>query len=264
MTPQRKVLVDEIATIASRVASLVRDQPTTNIPIRGTSWSIGDAAAHLIISQILSRKIFQGEKNPYRNARPETIAAMNAQLLSEFHERDGAKLATLLTIETDNLLKEINRHEDSYTVRTHFGEMDLLTVLSYNLCHVLIHGCAVALALKKPLPIEEEHIAMTFSFLKLAMHTTFNKEAAKDFTGSFAIHLRNSVEFSIVIKDQSISIQDSIIKDGDCHLYADSIAYFLMSTGVISPWRAVLQRKVKVSGKKPWIIMKLPKLFETP
>lgn len=260
----RKEYLNEIAIVASRVAGLVRYQHDTNLPIKGTKWSIGDAVAHLIISQILSRKILQGTKNPYKNAKSETIAAMNAELLSEFKERDGAKLATLLTIETDNLLKEISRHEDSYIVRTHFGEMELLTVLSYNLCHMLIHGSTIALALKKPLPIEEKHIPMTFPFSKLAMHSTFDRAAAKGFTGSFAIHLRNSVAFSIVIKDQSISIHDYIIDDADCHVYADSVVYFLLSTGVISPWRAVLQRKIKIRGKRPWIAARLPKLFETP
>lgn len=263
MTAERKKLVEEIAVVAARVADLIRLQNDTSIKIKKSEWTVGDALAHLVISQIVSRQVLQGKKNPYRNAHKETVAAMNAQLLEEFTERDGRKLATLLIIETDNLLKEISRHNDTALVKTHLEKMDVMTCISYNLCHLLIHGSAVAKTLNKPLPLEEKHVAMVLPFLKHAMLTIFDKELAKDFQGIVAIHLENVTQFAMYFDNGSLRIEEKIPKHVDCHIFIDPQTYFLVATRVTGQWQPFIRGRIKLRGSKPWLALSLPKYFKT-
>ncbi len=218
----------------------------------------------MIISQKVTKKILQGEKNPYADANPETVAAINEKLLSEFTERDGKKLATMLVIETDAFLKEASRLDNDFTVQTHFGSMDLQTCLSHNLFHLLLHGSVVAQTLKKLLPIDQKHMTMVLPFLKQAMIVTYDKEAAATFIGTYAIHLKDSEEFSIMCDKEMITIVDTIPHNVDCHIYADPIVYFLLTIGSINPLQPMLQGKLKVGGAKPWLALRLNKLFKSP
>lgn len=60
------------------------------------------------------------------------------------------------------------------------------------------------LALKKPLPLEEKHVRLVLPFLKRAMLQTYDKERAKDFKRTFAIHLRNITPYAVICNSESI------------------------------------------------------------
>ncbi|MBA3724452.1 MAG: SCP2 sterol-binding domain-containing protein [Candidatus Levybacteria bacterium] len=264
MSSKQKELANEIAIVTSRVADLIRPHTDTSLPIKQSTWTIGTAIAHLIISQKVTRKILQGEKNPYADAKPETVAAMNEKLLSEFIERDGKKLATMLVIETDALLKEANRLNDDFTVQTHFGSMDMQTCFAHNLFHLLLHGSIVGQTLNKPLPIDQKHMVMVLPFLKQAMLVTYDAEAAGDFVGTYTIHLKDNEEFSIVCNQETITVEDGTASTVDCHIYADPIVYFLLTIGAVNPLQPILQGKLRVGGPKPWLALRLTKLFRSP
>jgi hypothetical protein len=264
MKAVRKELIGEIIFAADYLAGLIRTLPDTSTPLKKSSWTVGTASAHLVISQKLSKKILQGEENPYKNANPESVAFTNEQLLRDFTERRGDKLATMLIMNTEAFLKETDNYNDDRVIQTHFGTMDLLTSLSYNLCHVLIHGSQIALALKKPLPLEEKHIALTLPFLKQAMLKTYDKMLAKDFQGTFVIHIRNLPPYAIVCRSKSITVDDTIPEKVDCHISVDPFTFFLIATGVIGQWMPLLQGKFVIWGRKPWLALRLTTLFKSP
>jgi len=264
MSNQRKVLHDEILKTAEKIQKLTSPLSTKNIPIKRSSWTIDTALAHLVISQKLSKDILQGDKNPYKNADPEIVAATNSQLLNEFKVRNYKLLGTMFIANTKDFLQATKGIQDDYVIQTHYGKMSLLTCLSYNLCHLLIHGSQISLALKKQLVFKEKHFPMILPFLKQAMLVTFDKKAAKSFSGSYTIHLQNSIEFSIVIKKGKLEIKNFPMDRVDCHIATDSISYFLISTDVLNQWQLLLRGKVRIWGSKPWIALRLRMLFKSP
>ncbi len=59
----KRVLVNEIEIVASRVADLIRSISDTSLEITNSKWTAGSLGAHLVVSQQLSKKILQGEKS---------------------------------------------------------------------------------------------------------------------------------------------------------------------------------------------------------
>jgi hypothetical protein len=253
-----------ITAVADYIVGLIRHLEDTSIPLAHTKWTVGTAAAHLVISQRLSKRVLQGEKNPYKNANPETVADTNAILLEEFVERKGDKLATMLVMDTEAFLKTLAQQNDSFKMRTHFGTMDLETTLAYNLCHLLIHASQIARALNHRIPVTNKDVAMVLPFLKLATKVTYDKDTGKDFTCTYAIHLRNSVSYAIICEGQKVHVVDMIPEFVDCHISADPVAFFLVSTGVINQWQPLFTGKLLAWGKRPWLALHLTKLFKSP
>jgi uncharacterized damage-inducible protein DinB len=264
MDATKKEYAIAITAVTDYIAAMIRSLPDTTIPLSRSHWTIGTAAAHLVVSQRLSKKILQGEKNPYNSAKPETVAETNAKMLEEFVERKGDKLATMLVMDTESFLKALAQEKDTFTMQTHFGKMDLQTSLAYNLCHLLIHASQIAMALKKTVPVTKKDVEMVLPFLKLGTKASYDKDVAKDFIGTFAVHLRNSVSYAIICEGQSVQTADEIPEHVDCHISADPVSFFLVSTGVITQWKPLFTGKLIAWGRKPWLGLRLTQLFKSP
>lgn len=260
----RKEIEKEISVVAERIATMIEPLSDTTMPIKNSNWTIGDAAAHLVISAKLFHKVLEGTKNPYKVGQRDPIAEVNDKLLKEFPERNGKKLAQLLNKETKTFLQIERQYPVDFKIKTHLGSMDLMMCLSYNLCHLLIHGCTIAINLNKPVPIEEKHLAMTQLFRNKATLHFYDKEKARNFYATIVIHLRDFSRYAIICEGSHISITDTIPNKTDCTITIDPISYFLISTGVIGQWKPLLQGKVFISGKRPWLALRLMKLFKTP
>jgi putative sterol carrier protein len=261
---QRKKIETEIYIVAEKTASIIESFLDTETQIKNSSWTIGDTAAHVIISVKLFSKILEGGQNPYKIGQRDPIAEINEKLLNSFPKRNGKILAQMLRKDIRTFLQIINRYPLNFTVKTHFGKLDLITCLSYFLSHLLIHGCTIAINLKKDLPIEEKHVAMTQIFLNKAALQIYDKNKGRKFYATVLVRLRNSSEYAIICKGSHITITDDIPNDVDCIISVDPVSYFLISTGVINQWQPLLQGKIFISGKKPWLALNLIKLFNTP
>src|SRR4051794_12907296 len=83
----------EAGLVADRIADLVRTAPGTGTPIPGAEWTVGEAAAHLVLANQLMADLAAGLPRPYGDPTPAGLAAANAAGLAGFTERDGGVLA---------------------------------------------------------------------------------------------------------------------------------------------------------------------------
>src|ERR1700737_1188461 len=175
----RAKIGDACQTVASRVADMIRPLPSTNVPIPGAEWTVGEAAAHLADTKRLAADIAAGASIPYGDGTrtTEMFATVNAQRLAEFRERSGAVLAGEIVAATDALVENANRQPTTYTVQAPMGTMDIGTFLSYMLTHLLQHGCAIAGALGEDPLVEAAHIELVLPFLTMAMPVVADQEA---------------------------------------------------------------------------------------
>jgi hypothetical protein len=274
MSREKQALIDELLLAATKIADITRDaDPTMKIP--NSEWTVVDAVAHVIVTQRIVTSILSGKKSPYikntndfieevsQKLSREFIAKINKKFLSQYSQRNSSTLAKSLVDEINTFIIESEKYSDDYIFRTHYGKMNLLELHSYSLMHVMIHGCAVAKALNRQLPVTEKGAVLTVPFTKIIMLKLFDKKAAGDFTANFVVNMRGVEKFAIICDKGKIKIESTIPQQVDCYILADPLAFFLVSTGIISKWMPILKGKLFLYGKKPWLAFRLQTLFQS-
>jgi uncharacterized protein (TIGR03083 family) len=259
-----KQMQSEIQSVANKVANLVRDLPDTSVPIPNSKWTVGEAAAHIATTQGLFRDGLQGAKSPYTDGRLERFAPVNALALHEFTERRGDRLAKLIEDRTRSFLQAVPRYPETHIVHYHFGPMDLPTWLSYMLFHLLMHGSQIAIALKKPLPLEPSQVDLLIPFLKVVMPRVFDRKAAQGLTGSLEVRIRGGRRFVVEIDAEKVTVLDTPRRRVDCYLSADPVAFFLVAAGLVGQWGQIARGKLVAIGLKPSLALRLKSLFPNP
>jgi len=259
----RAKIGDACQTVASRVADMIRPLPSTNVPIPGAEWTVGEAAAHLADTKRLAADIAAGASIPYGDGTRtrEMFAAVNAQRLAEFDERQGVILADQIVAATNDLVQNAARQPSTFEVQAPMGTMDIETFLSYMLTHLLQHGCAIARALRQDLPVEPGHLELILPFMTMAMAVVADKTAIGDLDACVEMRFRGGPRLAITFDKGVPAISASPPRRVDCYVSADPVAFFLVAMGLSGPWGAVARGKIISWGRRPWLAMTLPAFF---
>ncbi len=261
----RTQLADEIRTVAGQIAAMIRPLSDTGVPIPSSDWTVGEAGAHLAITQGLFREIAEGTAiSPYEDGRLEVFAEVNARSLAGYAERHGPTLANLIVERTHSALEAAARYPDTYRIETHFGPMDVLTGSSYMLAHLLMHGCPIADALGHPHPIKPAHVELALPFFKMAIVQFFDRKAAAALKATFAIHLRGGARFAVICNRGDVRVEDDLPKRVDVHISANPVTFFYVGTGLVSQWGPIAKGKMIAWGRKPWLAFRFKSLIPTP
>jgi putative sterol carrier protein len=105
---------------------------------------------------------------------------------------------------------------------------------------------------------------MVLPFLKTATLATYDTKAAKNFSCTYAIHIRTGESFAIICKGETVIVEDKIPQKVDCHISIDPVTYFLLATGLTTQWKPFFTGKILIIGSKPWLALRLLTLFRSP
>lgn len=272
MSLQRTVLIRELRQAAEKVADIIRTADTT-IKIPNSEWTAGDEIAHVVVSQHHYISFMTG-KNSYiadpesmieglkNNLSRDYLAKLNKKFLDKFSQREGPALAELLIKEVNHFITVGKKFPDTQTFNTHFGKITLLNLFSYCLLHLISHGSSTAKTLNKPLPATMINTGLTIPFIKVAMVKLFDKKIAGDLTANFVFAIKNVETFVIHIHKGEIKIDNHISSAIDARVSLDSLTFFLGTNGYMPIWKALFTGKMSLSGKRPWLILKLQSLFK--
>src|SRR6202171_277393 len=215
----RTKIGDACQTVASRVADMIRPLPSTNVPIPGSDWTVGEAAAHLADTKRLAADIAGGASIPYGDGTRtrEMFATVNAERLAEFPERKGGVLADQVPEATNALVQNAARQPSSFEVQAPMGTMDIGTFLSYMLTHLLVHGCAIAKALREDLPVEPGHLELMLPFMTMAMAVVADKTAIGDLNACVEMRFRGGARLAITFEHGGPAISASPPRRVDCY-----------------------------------------------
>lgn len=255
---------DAVIDVAQRLADMLRPLPSTGARIRGASWTVGDAAAHLATTGQLFAQWAGGVEEPYAGPSTQELAAANAHTLEEFTERSGAGLADLILDATRTFLERTAARSPSRTVRTPLAELDGDTLLSYQLTHLLGHGCSIAKALGKPMPLTREMVPLTLPFLTSIMPAVLKKDKVKGLNAAFLIHFRHGPQLAVTFDNGAMSVNQTPPRRVDCHISADPVAFFQVALGNISQWGPIATGKLMTWGTKPWLALRFVGYFDAP
>jgi uncharacterized protein (TIGR03083 family) len=259
-------LPEAIATVADRIAALLRACPDPAVPIPGAEWTVGEAAAHLVLANELMADVAAGHARAYGDGTPGSLAAANAASLEAFTERTPGVLAEGIVRHARAFTAAAEQHSPSEGVVTPLGPMDLATFGSYLLTHMLGHGYDIAVALRRPHMIERDFAGMTLPFLRLAMPRVLSARATSH-NACYELRLLGAARgssFAVSFADGALTVTPEPPRRPDCTIAMEPVTFLLVALGRRTAAGAMVRGKVLAWGRKPWLAPGFPELFTAP
>ncbi|KOV64094.1 sterol-binding protein [Streptomyces sp. MMG1121] len=251
---------------AEDIAALLRSASDTALPVPGSEWTVGEAAAHLALANELMADLAAGRQRPYGDGTPQSLAAANARSLTTFKERRAEPLAQVITDQAEAFLDAMSRTvPDGPAPATPLGPMRRSVLASYLLTHMLGHGYDLARALRRPHMIDPVRVGLCMPFMLSVMPRVADTAATAGLTARYRIRLRGGDTFGVSVADRAVRVTPGPPPHGtDCTILIESTAFLLIALGRRNPWRAMALGQVLAWGPKPWLAPRFPTLFTAP
>ncbi|MFJ1706390.1 maleylpyruvate isomerase family mycothiol-dependent enzyme [Kitasatospora sp. NPDC088346] len=258
-----RLIAATLAT-AEDIARVLRTRPDAAAPIPGAEWSVGEAAAHLAMANRLMADLARGLDRPYGDGTPASLAAANAGSLAADPERDPLVLAEAIVRHTRDFAEAAAGGPGARLLDTPLGPMDLPTLASYLLTHMLGHGYDLARALGQPHMVDRERVDLSLPFLRTAMPRVVDARAAAGRHIRYAIGVRGGTLFGVTVDDGTVTVDQQAPRRPDCTIVTEPVTFFLMALGRRSPLQAVARGALLAWGRRPWLAPAFPAFFTAP
>ncbi|MFE5187638.1 maleylpyruvate isomerase family mycothiol-dependent enzyme [Streptomyces sp. NPDC056628] len=260
----RSRLSEAICAVADEIAGLLRSCTDATVPIPGAAWTVGEAAAHLVLANELMAALAAGHEQQYGDGTPGGLAAANAASLVSFPERDTSVLADGIVRHARAFTEAAApRSADTPTV-TPLGPMDLETLSSYLLTHMLGHGYDIAAALGQPHMINRDRVDLAMPFLITAMPRVVDVRAADGHSACYELRVRGLSRLTVTFTNGTVAVHAEPSRRPDCTIMIEPITFFLLALGRRTATGAIARGKVFAWGRKPWLAPGFPALFAAP
>src|SRR5690242_3645492 len=100
-----------ISAVAKRFAALLRGIDNTKHPARGTAWTVGETAAHVLVVINAFSAAIDGQPQALVADQipdadfPTRLAACNASTIAMVDHSDAARIAEMITVATQRFLR---------------------------------------------------------------------------------------------------------------------------------------------------------------
>lgn len=233
------------------LTAAIRRAPADVRP-RKMRWTNAEIAAHMYASVVESEKAVRGEPSVYDGTGP--TAELDEQMVASVAERDIVVLADLVEQATASYLRSARQRPGDQPVaipRGTVGSSTGLLALDHHL-----HGGQFAAAAGIPW---DGAVADMFAPLSAVLPYAYDPEAGRGLSASYTLQLTGVAPVRYAIDDGVLRCD--LPGPTDCTMTADPQTFLLMGIGVVSQLRATLTGKVRAGGRKPWLAMRVTKLF---
>ncbi|MGF1424926.1 maleylpyruvate isomerase family mycothiol-dependent enzyme [Kitasatospora sp. LaBMicrA B282] len=258
-------LIEANLATAEDIARLLRAHPDPAAAIPGARWTVGEAAAHLVLANALMADLARGLDRPYGDGTPAGLAAANDDGLADYPERDPRVLADALVAHTRDYAEQAAARAADEPVDTPMGPMDQGTLASYLLTHQLGHGYDLARALRQPHMVDSARVVHAVPFLLRAMPRVVDPTTAARLDARFAVNLRGGPRFWVSVAGGTATVSEQPpAHRPDCTIMAEPVSFFLLALGRRSTAQAVLTGSIVAWGRKPWLAPRFASAFRAP
>jgi len=191
---------------ADRWADLLRSLPDMRATIPGSRWTVGDAAAHVVMDLRTEALVAAGEAVSWAAGAtsapgtPRGAAELNAHAVTAEAERHPRALADMLVTAVGDFLAASAQLRPDHPMPSQYfqGDMalDLAGVTAAELGEVLVHGYDIAKATGRPWPVAADEARLA---LRAALRLTsayVNPETARGHTGGYDLRIRGGLASS--------------------------------------------------------------------
>jgi uncharacterized protein (TIGR03083 family) len=258
-------LHESIAATAEDIAALLRADADAATRVPGSEWSVGEAAAHLALANELMADLAAGAERPYGDGSPGGLAAANAVSLAAFTERTPAVLADAIVAHARAFVAAAAERSPATQVQTPLGAMDLATLGSYLLTHMLGHGWDLARALRRPHMCDRERVELCMPFLTTAMPRVVDPVAVGRLTAVYTLGLRGGgPRWTAAFDSGVLTVSPGAAARPDCTIVTEPVTFLLIALGRCSPWGAIARGRIYAWGRRPRLAPAFPRLFRAP
>jgi uncharacterized protein (TIGR03083 family) len=260
---------------AERTVDLVRSIRDPATPMRGSDWTVGEAAAHLAVvarafaATTAGRPVAPAGVAPDLDDFHERLAQVNARALAAAPDPDPALLADRLGDGIAAFLRAAaERPAEDLVATPWYGRgvscrLDTLTCLAIG--EVVVHGYDIARALRRPWPIDPEHARLVVAGVFPAMvPLTVDAAAAAGLHAAYELRIRGGPRFVLWFHDGAASVEPPASRPVDCWISADPVAFLLFSYGRTGLWGPMARGRLVVGGRRPWLALRYRRLLRNP
>lgn len=254
-----------LTEMSARTAGLVGSLADTEVPIPGSTWTVREAAVHLVSCGVRYAGMVHGEPFGYGSLTPGECARENAQLIADIPESDPGKLAALMHEGTGHLLGATAGCDDAQELTWHCGtRITVPHLVATCLAEHLLHGYDMALAVHQPWPIDPHLAALGLFGYGPAYGLCLNPATTAGHTAGYGIEFRTGERFTIRFVDGEYSLEPPDSGPVDCTITADPVAFLLVGSGRLSQWDAIALGLLEASGDRPELALGFTDLFLFP
>lgn len=251
-------LAEAVRQAADDVAAVLAGAGSLASRVRQSDWTAADAAAHLAVTQSIFADLVAGGSHPFQGFEPDRYGEVNARLLADNPARDGAALAQRIRAETARFLDiAAGAGEARDTYDSPLGRMNLETLLSYCMCHLLMHGEGIARAVRGRSPVGARHAVLALPFLEHSVPFAYEMRRRASTSGAIEFRLRGVVRFWMTFDAESAAFTYAMPGPVECHVLTDPRAFVLVALDHLTPLGAMVRGRALAWGRRPWFALEL-------
>lgn len=237
----------ELRALTPRTVALFSSMPDPGIPIPGSEWTVGEAAAHLVIGAVDYSEHASGVQQCYRIDRADE-AGSHRRALAAMSESGGHKLGAELQRGINAFLDRTEGRAAEDLLPWHLHAQPCATMTCLLIGEQLLHGYDMAQALGAEWPLEPEPARLVVQIWPSLLHLLLDSAGANGVDAAFEIAVDGCPPVLAWFCDGTVSIDPPENRPADCRLSGDPVTWLLALYGRVG-WEELLRAgRVQVTG----------------
>jgi uncharacterized protein (TIGR03083 family) len=258
--------LDHLSGMGNRFVGLVESIDDPNALAGGLDWTVAETAVHVwqalrYYASCLEGEVWiEGDRAPGEPV-PAYVARENRRQIDAEPERDPTAIAAGVRQELARLIEVARAVGPGVTATYAAGYSEESTAAVCTLvCELIMHGHDIAQATGAEWDIDRSPAVVAAYSTAAALSLALDEDAAAGKDIHVQIRLRGGSPFSIRIRDGKV--WSEITADSpDVRVSADPLAYLMVGFGRSGLLRPLLQGRIVAWGRKPWVMLQVPKMF---
>jgi SCP-2 sterol transfer family protein len=241
-----------LRALTPRTVALVASIPNLDVPMPGSEWTVGEAAAHLIIGAVDYSEHARGVKECYSinptERTPTERTRSHRRSLAAMVQQDGDKLDAKLQLGVGAFLDATAGRAAEDLLPWHSGRsLSCAAMTCLLIGEQLLHGYDMAGALSVEWPIETEPARLAVQAVLPLLPALVDGETAKGVNATYELAVDGEPRVMARFRDGIGSIAPSENGAVDCSLSGDPVAWLVALYGRVA-WEELLwMGRVKVT-----------------
>jgi len=254
-----------VAEVSSRTTDLLGGLPHLEARIPGATWSVREAAVHLVNFAAMYQDIAVGMPSPRLSVARDHVAWDNDRRITDVAETDPDKVAALVADTVDRFLDEATGRPATQTVTFHCGlPLNLDALVCVYLGELILHGYDIATAVAAPWPIDPMHAQLVLYGYGPCFGLVADEQRTRGLTAGYRIDLRDGPAFTVRFVDGEYRLEDAASGAVDATISADPVALLMVGSGRLRVSAAIALGLLTVGGDRPELAIGFPDLFLYP